>query len=179
MGKWITNQRVGPQGDLPLSRGNTPSDCQENESQTSADSATPADAGAPLSDTPSAFRRRIEDRIREGAPARAPGRPASSPGGSRGANPACSPSRLEETFERAETEWQRQVLREWGRRNAKPAQIMAGCLGAIDVVPTLCICSRCETPAVIIPDQEIVPARGFVLCPQCSMQQVTVSDRTT
>lgn len=87
-----------------------------------------------------------------------------------GARPIRPPtSRLEEAISRAETEFQRMVLMEWGRRNPTPARIYAGYLGWLDVVPTLCVCSECETPSVIIPDPEIVPARGFVLCPNCSL----------
>jgi hypothetical protein len=77
-------------------------------------------------------------------------------------------SRLQDAIARAETPFQKAVLEEWARRNPQPAQIKAGHLGYIDVVPTLCMCGRCRTPAIIIPDPEIKPARGFVLCPQCS-----------
>jgi hypothetical protein len=77
-------------------------------------------------------------------------------------------SQLDDTIARAETEWQRSLLQEWGRRNPKPNRIKAGYLGFIDIVPTLCQCSACGTPSVIMPAHEIAPSRGFVLCPQCS-----------
>jgi hypothetical protein len=77
-------------------------------------------------------------------------------------------TKLEETIGRAETDWQRSLLQEWGRRNPTPNRIKAGYLGFIDIVPTLCTCSVCGTPSVIMPAHEITPSRGFVLCPQCS-----------
>lgn len=80
-------------------------------------------------------------------------------------------TRIEEAIGRAETDWQRSLLQEWARRNPNPPQIKAGRLGAIDIVPTLCTCSICGSPAVIIPAGDIKPARGFVLCPQCSSKQ--------
>lgn len=77
-------------------------------------------------------------------------------------------TRIEEAIGRSESDWQRSVLQEWARRNPKPLQIKAGHLGMVDIVPTLCTCGRCRSPAIIIPDNKIKPARGFVLCPQCS-----------
>lgn len=76
-----------------------------------------------------------------------------------------------EAIARAETDFQRAVLQEWGKRNPEPKQFSGGYLGPIDWIPTLCICSVCKTPSVIIPDEDIKPAKGFVLCPQCSQSQ--------
>jgi hypothetical protein len=70
-------------------------------------------------------------------------------------------SRLEDAMDRAETDFQRNALREWARRNPTPNTIGKP---PIDLVPTLCICSKCSAPSLIIPDDE-PPARGFVLCP--------------
>jgi len=84
-------------------------------------------------------------------------------------------SRLEETIDRAESEFQRMALIEWGKRNPLPARINAGYLGWLDVVPTLCYCTECRSPSLIIPDPAIVPARGFVLCPNCSMAVARVT----
>lgn len=75
-------------------------------------------------------------------------------------------SRLDDAISRA-NDWQRAVLQEWARRNPEPQKIKMGYLGFIEIVPTLCTCSVCHSPALIIPDDQ-PPARGFVLCSQCS-----------
>lgn len=71
-------------------------------------------------------------------------------------------------IESATSDWQRMVIQEWARRNPAPARIKAGHLGWVELTPMACTCSRCAAPSVIIPDQSILPARGFVLCPNCS-----------
>lgn len=76
-------------------------------------------------------------------------------------------SRLDDAIARSETDWQRLLLQEWRRQHPTPSRIKAGHLGLVDVVPTPCTCGRCKSPAMIIPNDEIVPARGFVLCPNC------------
>lgn len=82
-------------------------------------------------------------------------------------------SRLDDAIAKA-NDWQRAVLQEWARRNPEPQKIKMGYLGFIDIVPTLCTCSRCQSPALIIPDDQ-PPARGFVLCPQCSAPNMAAS----
>jgi hypothetical protein len=43
-------------------------------------------------------------------------------------------TRLEEAIGHAQTDWQRSLLQEWGRRNPKPLQIKAGHLGVIEIM---------------------------------------------
>jgi hypothetical protein len=82
------------------------------------------------------------------------------------------PTALEEAIQRAETDWQRTVMREWGVRNPKPMQIHAGALGVIELVPTPCHCVKCETPAVIFPGAgpKVPESQGYCLCPRCSLK---------
>lgn len=74
---------------------------------------------------------------------------------------------LQEALGRAKSDFQRAVLQEWDRRNPRPLMIKA--TPPMPIVPTLCVCLKCRGDAIIIPDQEIIPARGFVLCPVCSV----------
>lgn len=70
---------------------------------------------------------------------------------------------IERALERATEDWQRSLILEWSRRNPTPKRI-----GSAEIVPTACTCNKCDGPAMIIPDDTIIPQRGFVLCPQCS-----------
>jgi hypothetical protein len=86
--------------------------------------------------------------------------------------------RLPDAMERATTDFQRAVLAEWGRRNPRESRTILGTKQhPIEIVPSPCTCTNCKSVAVIIPDNSIEPARGFVLCPRCSMPSATVSPK--
>lgn len=80
--------------------------------------------------------------------------------------------RFARALERATTDWQRSLMQEWFKRNPEPL-CFGNARAPLDrlnfIVPTACTCLECGSPSVIMPCQEIEPARGFVLCPNCSV----------